>query len=202
MCGVRVPHCRIFFALRFKKLGVFTRRNLGCLHGFISDLKWSAGSIVMKNYNQDLQFDLIIPNLKATHPKQVLKTFAAEAARATGVCEERLYALMLRKEHQDSSGIGEGVAIPHMQVRGPRKSFTILARLSQSLDFDAADNELVDLACFVLSPESDGPYHLRRLARISRLLKNQALHSRLLDAQDTQSVNALLKDPEGWLLAA
>lgn len=156
----------------------------------------------MNAYSQDLHFDVVLPRLKLVSYKQVLMAFAKQAEKQLGVSATRLFDLLMEKETEASSGIGDGVAIPQLQVRGPQQSFTVLATLERPLDFNAVDNQPVDVVCLVLSPENDGPCHLRRLSRISRLLKNETLHSKLRDAGDEQAMRALLIDPEGWLMAA
>ena len=156
----------------------------------------------MNDYSQDLHFDAILPCQKVVSHKQIFMTFAKQAEKHLGISAEKLFDLLIEKESSASSGIGNGVAIPHLQVRGPQKPFTIIATLERPLDFNAIDNEPVDIVCLVMSPQSDGPYHLRRLSRISRLLKNKALRKKLVEARDTQTIHALLIDPEGWLMAA
>lgn len=156
----------------------------------------------MNNYSHDLAFEIIIPGLKGTSYLQVLKVLSQEAADVLNVSSKALYELLIKKEAASSSGIGGGVAIPHIQVQGPSKGMAILATLNTQVDFNAIDEEPVDLVCLVISPERDGPIHLRRLARVSRLLKCEDLHRKLVEAKDAESIRALLIDPEGWLMAA
>ena len=156
----------------------------------------------MNDYNRDLNFDVVLENMKSPNAQHVLKTFADIAEKHLNISAASLYQILLEKEQKNSSGIGEGLAIQSVRVRGPRKPFKILATLDQPLNFNAVDGQYVDLVCMVLSPEADGPYHLRRLSRVSRLLKNKDLHLKLSEADDEQSIRALLAHPEGWLLAA
>jgi len=156
----------------------------------------------MNDYNRDLHFDLVLPHLKVVSYKQILMEFSTIAEKHLGISGEKLFQLLLSQEEKSSSGIGENVAIPHLQVRGPQKPFTIMATLDRPVNCNAIDNQPVDLVCLVLSPESEGPFHLRRLSRISRLLKNEKLHKKLQEANDKQAIQTLLIDPEGWLLAA
>ena len=156
----------------------------------------------MNAYSRDLHFDIILPRLKVMTYKQVLMEFSKQAGKALNVSDKRLFKLLMEKEHQSSSGAGDNIAIPDLQVAGPQSHLTIIASLEHPVDCNAADNEPVDLVCLVLSPENEGPYHLRRLSRISRLLKHDALHKKLAEARDEQAMRALLIDPEGWLMAA
>jgi PTS system nitrogen regulatory IIA component len=79
----------------------------------------------------------------------------------------------------------------------------MLATLAREIDdFKSADDQPVNLVAFILSPETDGPLHLRRLSRTSRMLKNETLRKRLQEAKDELAIRSLLIDPEGWVLAA
>lgn len=156
----------------------------------------------MSNYGHDLEFEVILPGLKGTTYSQILKALSAEAAKILNVSAPALYDLLMDKEKHAGSGIGGGVAIPHIQVRGPKKGMAILATLNSQIDFNAIDEEPVDLVCLVISPERDGPIHLRRLARVSRLLKCENLRRKLVEADDVETIRSLLIDPEGWLMAA
>ena len=156
----------------------------------------------MSDYSRDLHFDVILPRRKIVSYKQVLMIFAGEAAKHLDIARTRVFELLSEQETRGSSGVGAGVAIAHLQMRGPQRPLSVLATLARPVDVRAADNQPADLACLVLSPASDGPRHLRRLSRISRLLLNAALHRKLCEARDEQAIRALLIDPEGWLAAA
>ena len=156
----------------------------------------------MNDYSRDLHFDVVLPQLKAMSFKQVLMNFAQHASKHLNVSEERLYEMLIEKEEKASSGIGDNIAIAHLKTVGPQRPFNILATLDRPVECDAIDDQPVDVVCLVLSPEADGPYHLRRLARVSRLLTNDMLHKKLHDAKDEQEIRSLLIDPEGWLMAA
>ena len=109
---------------------------------------------------------------------------------------------MMDKEKDATSGVGHGVAIPHLKLSGIDKPFTALVSLNNALDFEAPDNKPVDLVCLVISPESDGPLHLRRLSRISRMLHNESLHEKICETDDADAIHALFMAPEEWMMAA
>lgn len=156
-----------------------------------------------KGYRQDVDIDCILPALNAATPKQALQHLAKKAADILDVDKNAIYAALLQKEEQESAAIGEGVAMPHAKLKSMSRPITIMARLSTPISFEnAPDNQAVDVMCLVLSPERDGPLHLRRLSRISRLLKNKELHSKIKETSDGQTIRSLLLDPEGWTLAA
>ncbi len=147
---------------------------------------------------QDVQADFIFPELKAANGRQVLKTLAHEVAIRTALDAEMIYDDLIAQEQKSASGIGGGVAIPHMQMEELHEPIMILARLDNPLDFHAVDQQAVDLVFLLLSPAQDGPLHLRRLSRISRLLKSQQLRT----ARDAHTMRAIMTEPEDWLIAA
>lgn len=156
----------------------------------------------MSFYTENIKFDVVLPHQNLLGKKQIFMTLAQEAADNLSVSEKAIYERLIEKEKFSNSVIGDGVAIPNIRIKGLVEPFTILTTLKKPIDFDTVDDIAVDLVCFVASPESDGPIHLRRLSRISRLLKNQSMHKKICEAKDADVIKALLVNPEGWLMAA
>jgi PTS system nitrogen regulatory IIA component len=151
---------------------------------------------------RDIQTDLIIPDLEASNARQVFHALANEIALRTSIPADIAFEDMVTKEQKSASGIGDGVAIPHLKMRGLIEPFMMLVRLKDKIDFGSSDGKGVDLVFLLVSPESDGPLHLRRLARISRVLKNDTLTSQLRKATDAYAMRALFMAPDSWLMAA
>ena len=82
--------------------------------------------------------------------------------------------------------------MPHLCIKGLDKPFVLFARLNRVIDFDSTDGAPVDLVCLLLSPAEDGPHHLRRLSRLSRLLRNTQFCRRLRDVPEADGVRALM----------
>ena len=156
----------------------------------------------MSSYEKDIQFDLILPKRKISTHKQALAIIAKEAAEHLNISEKMVLKRITEKEQISSSAIGDGVAIPHAKMRRVNAPFTVLMSVDNPINWETPDNAPLDLYCLLISPLSDGPVHLRRLSRLSRLLKNETLHKRIRETQDTAIIQSLLIDPEGWLLAA
>jgi PTS system nitrogen regulatory IIA component len=150
----------------------------------------------------DLQFDAVLPRLHGANRKQVLAALAEEAAARTGISARLIQGPLLAQEQEQSSGIGDGVALPHLKLRGIKAPCVIFARLPRPVEFDAVDGKPVDLALLLVSPESDGPLHLRRLARLTRLLRDEMLRRHLRGTDDVDALHALLSDPQSRRLAA
>lgn len=157
----------------------------------------------MAFHNDLLVVDAIIPELKVPNQKQAFQVLCEYAAREIGLDQKKLLTRLLAWERKTAaSGIGNGVAIPHLVLEEISKPFMLFARAPQKIIYDAVDGAPVDLIFMILSPESDGPFHLQRLARISRMLRNHALCESLRCADNADTLHALLFDQSGQRMAA
>lgn len=152
--------------------------------------------------SETIQADLVLPDLKAASSAELLQLIAAGASEHVSAGAEFLYDELVRKERRTPSGIGGGVAILHLQSSELGEPFIMFSRLSERIEFNSADDKPVDLVLLLLSPESDGPLHLCRLAQLSRTLRNEKLCADLRNARGEDSIRALLDTPEDWQLAA
>src|SRR5689334_25414584 len=114
----------------------------------------------------------IIPALKVNGKKQALQEIAAKAAELTGQSEKAILEILLQREKLGSTGVGNGVAIPHGKLPKLGRLFGLFARLQRPIDFEALDNQPVDLIFLLLAPEAAGADHLKALARVARLLRD------------------------------
>jgi len=166
---------------------------------------FKSGKRILKMafYDSALHLDTIVPELKVANQKQAFQVLCEYASRATGLDQKRLLGRLLAWERKTaSSGIGNGVAIPHLVMDEIDKPYMLFARASQKIVYDALDGEPVDLVFMILSPRADGPLHLQRLARISRMLRDQNLCNRLRGADTTDAIHALLFDQTSRRMAA
>jgi PTS system nitrogen regulatory IIA component len=139
--------------------------------------------------------DGIVANLKASSKKQALQELSQQAAVLTGLHERTIFDVLLQREKLGTTGIGRGVAIPHGKMQEVKRLHGIFARLPKPIDFDAIDEQPVDLIFLLLAPESAGADHLKALARISRLLRDDAICAKLRGADDPEALFALLTVP-------
>lgn len=140
--------------------------------------------------------DGILPSLKAKNKKQVLQELSSVAASLTGLEERDIFDTLLQRERLGSTGIGQGIAIPHSKLPGLDGIVGLFARLEKPVDFEAVDSEPVDLVFLLLAPESAGADHLKALARISRLLRMPAAVEDLRAASTSDAVYAILTEAE------
>lgn len=136
----------------------------------------------------------VIASLKAKSKKQVLQELASHAARLTGLAERDIFDTLLQRERLGSTGVGQGIAIPHGKLPGLTAIKGLFARLAEPIEFDAVDGQPVDLVFLLLAPEGAGADHLKALARISRLLREPAAVEKLRHAKDAAAIYAVLTE--------
>lgn len=162
----------------------------------------SKGNDLYVSDDERLWIDLILPDLKAATTVQLYQSLCNKIDEMTGLSARALYTQLITREEQASSGIGEGVAIPHLRLPTLDKPFIAFVRLQRPIDFNAVDDAPVDMVIMLLSPANDGPHHLRRLSRISRLMRESTLLEDLRDARDAEAIRALLERGNQRLIAA
>lgn len=141
-----------------------------------------------------LSLEGVVANLKSTSKKQALQELSARAARITGLDERRIFDTLLERERLGTTGVGSGVAIPHGRMGELNRIHGLFARLEKPIDFDSVDDQPVDLIFLLLAPESAGADHLKALARISRLLRNERVCEKLRGSDTADAIYALLME--------
>ena len=106
--------------------------------------------------------------------------------------KSKFLKLFLDKEINESSGIGGGVAIPNIQISEIQSMFGIFIKLNKSINFNAVDNEPVDLIFTLISPKNQQPNHLNILAFLSRLFINKKIIKNLRASLDKETIYAIL----------
>ena len=144
---------------------------------------------------QPLSKEAIILEMKATSKESALRELAGVAATQCGrFTEEILYNVLLEREAVGSTGVGNGVAIPHGKIAGLDSILVCFGRSREGVDFDAIDNRPVHLFVLLLSPAATATEYLRALAGISRMLKHDGSRERLLESTSKEEIQALFAD--------
>ncbi len=141
-----------------------------------------------------ISLDGIVANLRATSKKQALQDLARRAADVTGETERAIFEVLIERERLGTTGVGNGIAIPHGKLPGLDRLYGLFARLETPIDFDAIDEQPVDLICLLLAPESAGADHLKALARVSRLLRDRSICEKLRGSDTAEAMFALLTE--------
>jgi len=141
-----------------------------------------------------LNSQCIVANLKVTSKKQALQELAKRAASLTGQPERLIFDVLVERERLGTTGVGHGIAIPHGKLAELDRLYALFARLETPIDFDAIDEQPVDLICVLLAPETAGADHLKALARVSRLLRDRAICEKLRGAESAEAIHALISE--------
>ena len=138
----------------------------------------------------------VVASLKATSKKQALQELARRAAELTGEQERAIFDVLLERERLGTTGVGDGVAIPHGKLPNLKKLVGVFARLERPIDFEAIDEQPVDLIFLLLAPGTAGADHLKALARVSRLLRDRQMREKLRGSETREALYALLVEQQ------
>src|SRR3954467_3293470 len=139
--------------------------------------------------------DAIVPALKVNGKKQAIQELAARAAKLTGQNERLIFDTLMQREKLGSTGVGNGIAIPHGKLPKLEKLIGLFARLDRAIDFESLDGQPVDLIFLLLAPEGAGADHLKALARVARLLRDPETARKLRASNGAEAIYAVLAMP-------
>lgn len=139
-------------------------------------------------FSELLTAECVLPDIKANCKREAFKAIAENAAARTGVSANEIVNVLLNREKLGSTGVGEGVAIPHAKIDDLPKITGVLARLSKPIDFDAMDDQPVDLVFALLAPTNATAAHLKALAQVSRLLRDDDIRDALRGADSAEAM--------------
>ena len=134
----------------------------------------------------------VIPRARWQGRKQVLTELSDAMAKALGLDPRDVFDAVMERERIGSTGVGEGVALPHARIEGLSRPVGGFARLLEPADFDAIDERKCDLVFMILAPADAGADHLRALARVSRIFRQETARAALRKAQTAEAVLAVL----------
>ena len=139
------------------------------------------------NINQMLYEKSFLINFEATSKKQMLNELCKLANRKFNLDERTLLENLTKREKLGSTAVGNGIAIPHANISGISEPRVLVATLSEGLDFNAADDQPIDIVFLLLAPDNEGSEHLQALALVSRLLRNNELTNKLRGCKSPES---------------
>lgn len=136
--------------------------------------------------------ETVFAGVKGNGKKQVLQELSGHLGRISGLDERLVFETLLQRERLGTTGIGQGIAIPHGRIAGLTRLVGLFARLARPVDFEALDGEPVDLVFVLLAPEDAGADHLQALARIARLFREPKTGEKLRQTEDPAALYAIL----------
>lgn len=134
----------------------------------------------------------VLAGIKGSGKKQILQELAACLEKIAGLSGRGIFETLLQRERLGTTGIGQGIAIPHGRIAGLSRLVGLFARLQKPVEFDAIDGEPVDLVFVLLAPEDAGADHLQALARIARTFRDSAIVQKLRQTEDPAALYAIL----------
>lgn len=142
----------------------------------------------------------IVAELKSTGKTEVLTELSEALVRAhPALHRDEVLRVLLERERLGSTGIGDGVAIPHGKLKSLDRLLIAFGLSRKGVEFDAMDGKPARLFFLLLAPEDSVGIHLKTLARISKLLKGSAARDRLLAAGDRQEIFRIVSEEEETL---
>ena len=141
--------------------------------------------------------DAVILDIESTGKPEVLAELSEAAARAEASLDaDRLAQVLLDRENLQSSGMGDGVAIPHGKMPGLARLVASFARSRAGVDFQSIDGQPTHLFFLLVVPEHSGGQHLKALARISRFFRDAAFRKALGEAQSREDVFQAIEEQD------
>jgi len=151
----------------------------------------------------ELRFDSILPDLKASTQKQVIQSLSEHVENLIGISSHDMISTLCSLEARRSAVIRNGVAIMDAKLPRLTKPLVIFTRCLKPVDFDAADNTPIDLICLILSPTHEvSGTHLRQFAKVSRFFNDQGFCDLLRNAKDGMQVKSIVAETNKHRLAA
>lgn len=133
-----------------------------------------------------------VATIRVDGKQAILEALSALFADSYGLDAVEILDGLEEREALGSTGFGRGVAIPHARLDDIKRPLAALLRLEHAVDYKAADGMPVDLVIGLLSPANAGATHLHALAAISRMVRDEEMHTALTEASDEESLFALL----------
>ena len=155
------------------------------------------GNGLMMNVVELLQLEDVIPALSAKTKAEVLGELAAKVVAHHPELEfDDVLKILLEREMLGSTGIGDGIAIPHGKFNKLEQPLVVFGRSETGVDFNALDGRKVFLFFLLLAPDGADGLHLKMLARISRILKDPAVRRELLAVPDAAAIVEILREQD------
>ena len=136
--------------------------------------------------------DAIFSNVKMTSKKQLLQFMSEKASEMTAIAERDIFDTIMQRERLGSTGVGNGIAIPHCKMKAASRLTGMFVQLDQPLDFEAIDDQKVDLVFMLIAPELAGADHLKALSKVARALRSGDIVDAIRRAPDAGVIYDIL----------
>lgn len=130
-----------------------------------------------------------------TSKRDLLSRLATIVAEQSGQPAQDVFDALNNREALGSTGLGNGIAVPHGKLAGLKNVIAVFVKLTHPVDFEAVDDQPVDLVMMLLAPVGAGADHLKALARVARVLRTDSVVDRLRRATEPGKLRAILTQP-------
>lgn len=143
-----------------------------------------------------LHKEAILVDLKATDKKAAIEELASPVAQLASVDCKDMFRVLMDRELLGSTGIGDGIGIPHGKLKGLSSLMLGVGISRKGIDFESMDNRPTHIFFLLVTPENSAGLHLKLLARISRILKNESFKKKLMSAVNAEDIYAIIENAD------
>jgi len=144
-----------------------------------------------------LRPETVIPNMEASDKAEVLERLVSSLEGQVSNGElEKIREAVFEREKIMSTGVGKGLAIPHGKAAGIEQTYAAFGMLSDAVDYEAIDDEPVNMVFLLVGPQASNSLHIKMLSRISRLMNNSEFRDRLRKCETADAIIKQFKDEE------
>ena len=143
-----------------------------------------------------LKKETILPDLQAQNKKGILEELVAPVSEIAGIDQEHLVKVLMEREQLGSTGIGGGIGIPHGKLKEIDTLLLGFGLSRNGVDFESLDGQRTHIFFLLITPEDSTGLHLKLLARISRILKDEPFKTRLLNATSGDEILKIIQEED------
>ena len=144
-----------------------------------------------------LNKEAVLVDLKSQNKQGVLKELAEPVSRFSGIDHNDILKVLMEREHLGSTGIGNGIGIPHGKLKALKSMVLAFGLSRKGVDFESMDGRPAHIFFLLVTPENSAGLHLKLLAHISRILKDDSFRKRLMHVSDSDELISIIKEEEG-----
>ncbi len=148
----------------------------------------------MVSQKGNIVFDSIVMDAHGSTMQQIFARLSREVENVINIQEGQFLNIIMKAQAVSPSGIGNGVALPELQLDSLFRPLCIFMKLSKQVDFKSIDGTPVDLVCLLVSPTKDGALHLKRLSRLTRLLRDNDFCDIVRNTHNSEKIQTLFQE--------
>ena len=150
----------------------------------------------MNQISQLLPLSNVIVDLDVTSKKRVFEQAGLLFENTNHIARSQVFDSLFAREKLGSTGLGQGVAIPHGRIKGLREAVAALVTMKAGIPFDAPDGQPVNIACILLVPEKATDKHLQILSELAQMFSDKQFRENILQCKDAAAIHKLIVDWE------